>query len=545
MGAAGVRCIVPLRLGIAVLVFSLGLAAASDASDAARELAHAAAKAEQKGDMTRAYALYAQAFALDPTNIVYRLRVQSFANMARVDPGLKPQTGAPVVTADAGASLDKSLFGTVTPKEAAEALQPLPPTELNAAPGLQDIDIRGNARDLFEKVSKMYGLLATFDTEFQPQPVIHFQLSQADYRTALHALEDATGAFVIPVADRLIFIAADTPAKRQQFERTATITVPIPETLTTQELQEIATAVRSTMDIQRLMVDTTNRLFVMRDRVSKVRPAEFLAEDLMRPQAQVELEVDLLSVDSSDSLQWGLALPNSFPVIGLGKIASYVAQSAAPNGFAGFLTFGGGASLFGIGVADANLLANVTKSLTHTALRSRLVAEQGQPATLHVGSKYPIITSTFIGSTPGVNSGFPPDIQFQDLGLELKITPYIHGTDDVSLAVEASYTLLGQVDGNGIPTINDRKFQSTVRLHDGEWAVLTGLLSRNDAATVGGLAGVGETPAVGAMLNTNSHTKLRTDTLLVIKPRLTRLPPTDHPGIVLPTGTESRPASLL
>jgi len=533
-----------VRAGITLAVFLCGLAAASDATDTARQLAHAAAKAERKGDNARAYVLYSQAYALDPTNLDYAVRVKSFENMARADTDFRNKSEAIRKEAKSSPGLDESLFGEVTPKEAAEARQPLPPTDLEATPGVQNIDLRGNAKSLFEQVAKAYGLLATFDSEFNPGQTIHFELEKADYRTALRALEEATGAFIIPIADRLIFVAADTSAKRQQFERTVTVAIPIPETLNTQDLQEIATAVRSAMDIKQLMVDTTNRIVVMRDYVSKVRPAEMLAEDLMRPQAQVELEVDLLSVDSSKSLQWGLALPNSFP-IAFGQITRYIGQTVIPSGSPNFLAFGGGATLFGIGVASANLFANVTQSLTTTALRSRLITEQGQAATLHVGSKYPLVTSTFIGAPQ--NSSFvpPPNIQFEDLGLELKVTPYIHGTSDVTLAVEASYTLLGQVDANGIPTINDRKFQSTVRLHEGEWAVVTGLVNRMDVSTLGGIYALGSVPGLGPLLSTNTHNRSLTDTLLVIKPRLINLPPTERPGVTLPTGTETRPISLL
>jgi len=522
-----------------------GLAVASDATDAARQLAHAAARAERKGDTARAYVLYSQAYALDPSNLDYAVRVKSFENMARTDTDFRRKSEALQKEPKPGAGLDESLFGEVTAREAAEARQPLSPRDLQATPGVQDIDLRGNARTLFEGVAKAYGLLAVFDSEFNPTQTTRFELQQVDYRAALRALEEATGAFIIPVADRLIFVAADTPAKRQQFERTVTVAVPIPETLTTQDLQEIATAIRSTMDIKQLMVDTTNRILVLRDRVSKVRPAQALAEDLMRAHAQVELEVDLLSVDTSKSLQWGLGLPGSFPVLSLGKIGRFIAQGAVPSGFTSFLTFGGGATLFGIGVASANLMATVTDSLTTTELRSRLLAEQGQAATLHVGSKYPLVTSTFVGAPAGTTVGIPPTVQFQDLGLQLKVTPYIHGRGDITLQVEAEYTLLGQVDANGIPTINDRKFQSTVRLHEGEWAVVTGLVNRMNASTLGGIYALGKVPGLGPLLSTNTRDNSATDALVVIKPRLINLPPSERPGLTLPTGTETRPISLL
>ena len=521
------------------------LSRASDASDAASQLAHDAAKAVRKGDLTKAYLLYSHAYSLDPGNPDYGVRMHSLESLAKLDPNPKgkPEIGAE----DSGGddTIDKTIFGELTPQDAADARQPLPPTELTTTALVEDFDLRADARSLYEQVAKAFGLLVVFDSEFTPPATMRFQMQQVDYRTALRALEDATGSFIIPVTDKLIFVAADTPAKRQTLEKNVAMAIPIPETVSTPELNEVVTAVRSTMDIQKVTVDTANRIVLLRDRVSKVRPAQALLESLMRPHPQVELEVDLVSLDGADSLQWGLALPNSFPIVDFGSIAKYVASSI-PQGFSHFMAFGGGATFIGIGITEANLFANVSNSLTTTVYKTSLVASQGLPATLHVGDKYPLVTSSFATSGPGTAATLPPPtIQFEDLGFELKITPYIHGTDEVTLDVEANYELLGQVDYNGIPEIDNRKFKSTVRLRNGEWAVVTGLLSRTDATSLAGIAGVAGIPILGKLLSTNTKSDDRTNTLLVIKPRLMYMPPSESTSPTLLTGTETKPISLL
>ncbi len=526
-----------------------GFAFASDASDAAAQLARAAAKAERKGDVARAYVLYSHAYALDPGNLAYGRSMQEFESLATVDPALKSKADDIGKEPKPDAGLDDSRLGEITPEDAAEARKPLPPTELKAAPGLQDFDIRGDGKSLFAQVAKAFGLLVVFDSEYSPSPTTRFQMQQVDYRTALRALEDVTGSFVIPVADRLLFVAADTPAKRKQFERTVAVAIPIPETVSTPQLQEIVNAVRSAMDIQGVQVDPTERILLVRDHMSKVRPAQALLESLMRPQPQVEFEIELMDFDDTGSLQWGLGLPTSFPLVNLGTVASYIEQTAIPSGFSSFLTFGGGATFLGIGIAEANVFATMTRSLTTTVYRAHLTASQGLPATLNVGSKYPLISSTFtVPSTTATTPGSivpPPVVQYQDLGFELKITPHVQGREEVTLDVEASYTLLGAVDANGIPAINNRKFQSTVRVRQGEWAVLTGLMSTTDAASLSNLAGLGNIPFVGRLLGNSTRNTDHGATLLVIKPRLLNLPPTDLPTPTLLTGTETKPISLL
>ena len=48
-----------------------------------------------------------------------------------------------------------------------------------------------------------------FDTQYQPTQTIRFQLNDAGYHETLIALQDATGSFLTPVSERLIFVAND------------------------------------------------------------------------------------------------------------------------------------------------------------------------------------------------------------------------------------------------------------------------------------------------------------------------------------------------
>jgi hypothetical protein len=105
-----------------------------------------------------------------------------------------------------------------------------------------------------------------FDADYKPTRAFRFELAGADYRDALHALQAATDSFLVPISQRLIFVANDSTQKRTEFERTAAIAVPFPEALSVQELQEIATGIRGALDSQKLMVDTTQHLILIRDK---------------------------------------------------------------------------------------------------------------------------------------------------------------------------------------------------------------------------------------------------------------------------------------
>ena len=499
----------------------------------AEQLYEQARKAEHAGQTVRAYLLYAQAAAADPSNLVYWERAQALRPMASLLKETQP--------ADALAKLDSTLFCRITDEELDQARKPLPPAVLKATPGRQHFDLKGDSKAVWEQVAAALHLMVIFDTAYQPVPALRFQLDDADYRDTLRALEAATNSFLTPVSDRLIFVANDNAGKRTEFESTAAVVIPFPETISVQELQEISTGVRGTLDMTRLTVDTQRHLILVRDRVTKVRLAEKLFQDLLRPRAQVAIEVEILSTDRSSSLSYGLSLQSSFPLVNFSSKTNLL--NTIPSGFTNFLTFGGGASLLGLGVTNAQLFATVAKANASTILSSEIVALDGQPSTLHVGDRYPLVTNTYIGNTSGGGTVYtpPPTFNFEDLGLVLKVTPHIHGIDEVTLDINAEFKLLGAAAVDGIPIISSRKYESKTRVMNGEWAVLAGLMTSSEARTITGIPILSIIP----LLRKNDVNTDHGETLIVLKPHLLILPPSETATWRAWSGTETKLPSVL
>lgn len=501
----------------------------------AEQLYKDAQKEERAGHADRAYLLYAEAAAKNPANPLYWARAQALRPLTA---SAGPVAGA----ADTPPNPDPSLFGTISDQDLREARQLAPPIQLKAAAGRKDFDLRGDSKALFEQVAKAFDVLVVFDTAYQPKAGLHLEVQGADYREALQALEAATNSFIIPAGDRLILVANDTTQKRTELDRTEAIVIPVPEPFSIQEVQEIAAAVRGTFDIQRLMVDTQRRLILVRDRVSKVVMAQKLIADLMKPKAQVAIEVELLASDNSSSLTYGLELPTSFPLVWVPHGERNL-LSSFPAGVSNFFGFGGGHSQLAFGITNGSLFANATRSISTTLLKSEVVAADGAAASLHVGDKYPLVTSGYFGATTGTGQVFapPPTFTFEDLGLVLKITPHVNGTEEISLEVEAEFKLLGASSFNDIPVISNRKFQSKVTLAAGEWAVLAGLMTETEGKTVAGIPGLAAIP----LLRHDSRTRDRGETIILLKPHLLSLPPTESVTTAAWVGTETRPRSQL
>lgn len=529
---------------LALLVSLLAVLPLAAATSEAAKIYEEGRKAERAGHMTRAYLLYSQAAALDPTNQFYWLKSQAVQSRAALEspPKLQHSGAKAAAVADPSAAFDE-----LSPKDKAAARRPQPPVELKASAGRRDFDLRADSKALWEQVARAFALDTVFDGDYTAGPVLRFHVTDADYRDALHELEAATGSFIVPISKRLFLVVKDTEQKRRDVEPTVLVTVPVPQATATQELVEIAQAVRQIFTLEHVAWDSQQNMVILRGRVSAVVPARQVFEELLHHRSQVSIELDLLEVDRTYSLAYGVDLPTTFPLIYMGTF--WNSPLSIPSTITKLMTFGGGQTMFGIGVADATMLANMSLSSSRTVLRSNVRAVDGLPTTMHVGDRLPVITAGYYGPANFSQGGQvytpPPSFTFEDLGVTLKVTPRIHGMDEVTLDLETEFKVLGGSSVNGIPIISNRKLAAKVRLRDDQWGVIGGLMTSSEARTIHSIAGLGSLPVLGPLLRKTNKDENSTAVLLVIKPTLLDLPPDQFVTPEIWTGSEARPLTPL
>ncbi|MCP5118531.1 MAG: type II and III secretion system protein, partial [bacterium] len=156
-------------------------------------------------------------------------------------------------------------------------------------------------------------------------------------------------------------------------------------------------------------------------------------------------------------------------------------------------------------------------------------------------------TAGYFGATEGQGQVFtpPPTISFEDLGVVVKVTPHVHGDEDVTLEVEAEFKVLAGTALNGIPVIANRSFQGVIRLRNDEWAIMAGLVEAQEVRAISGLIGLSQIPILGPLFRRTTTDRNGNEALLVIKPTLVNLPPMELASPEIWTGTESRPKTSI
>jgi hypothetical protein len=520
---------------------SLAVAAALWAGEPkAAKLYAEALRAERAGEVVRAYLLYSEAAALDPDDPRYWARSQALRSQAVLKAGAFPTLESKVEEPVAAAAGPGGNIGSViTEAELAEVGRLKPPPGLKPKPGKKTLDLRGTSRSLFEQTARMFGLETVFDGDYRSGRILHLHLDDVDYRQALRAVEAATGSFVFPLGERLLMVVKETPQKRTENEPTVAVTVSIPAAASVLDMQELGRGVQQALDIRRLAVDGNRRLVLIKDRISKVVPAQALFDQLGRSRPQVMIEMQFVEVDRTNSLAYGLLVPNNFPLtyFGSGLTTGKAVQLARL--FAGH-------TVLGLGIANAGLFATMNRSYSKTLLASSVLALDGTAASFHAGQKFPIMTGSLmtVSSTSATTasssaSGYAPSFNYEDLGLSLKVTPHIHGREEVSLDVEAEFKVLAGTSVNDVPIISNRKLQSKVRVRDGEWGVIGGLMTTSEARAVSGLAGLSGIPGIGAALRKNTRDASGTEVVILMRPVLLNMPAEEVAGRSVWVGSES------
>jgi hypothetical protein len=533
----------------------LTTASVDNNGDSPKELALALAKrarkAQKSGQNAQAYLYYAEAMALQPTNRTYKARMELLQTRAtRESKPLPQKPNWPADDSEVQPPAEPAIedvFDSLTAKELAQARELKEVPVLHAKPGKQNFDLTGDGRALFEKVAEVFGLQTVYDGDYpKAGPSIRFKVSGADYREAIHDLEAATGSFVIPLSGRLFMVAQDTPAKRNDLEQTMEITLSVPQAMTTQELTEIAQILRQATNIEKIAWESTESKIVLRDRVSRVVPAIALMNQLLSYRPEVMIDLEFLQVDRSDMANYGFTVSNNFSAIYLGQILNNLVT--APSGVTSLLTFGAGKTLIGITAAQVQAMFNETISDSKSLYRAQLRASSGQAASLHVGEKYPVITGGYFGNVPsgtGTVYSPPPSFTFQDLGLEMKVTPIVNGLDSTTLSVETTFQVLTGDTVDNIPVIGNRGLKSQVSLKNGEWAVIGTLVGKTKSKATSGFWGLAQIPLLGRLFQQVSTDNEDSSVLIGIRPRLLSIPAGETATRALRVGSEQRPFTPL
>jgi general secretion pathway protein D len=155
----------------------------------------------------------------------------------------------------------------------------------------------------------------------------------------------------------------------------------------------------------------------------------------------------------------------------------------------------------------------------------KLMVLNNQTASLEVGDEVPVSTgsavSTVSGDAPIVNS-----IEYRDTGVILNVTPRVNAGGLVLLDISQEVSDVAETQTSNIdsPTIQQRKFSSSIAVQDGQTVALGGLIRDSKQVEKGGLPVLSKIPVLGGLFGNQDTTHKRTELIVLLTPRVVRNP---------------------
>jgi type II secretory pathway component GspD/PulD (secretin) len=165
-------------------------------------------------------------------------------------------------------------------------------------------------------VASSFGLSAVFDENFAARRV-RFDLSDADFATAMQAASQVTKTFSVALEDKVLFTAPDNPENHRLFDRMGLRTFYIPGAPTAQELTELMNTLRALFEFRFSSMNAASSTITLRGPQDTMDAATQFLEQLDSTRPEVMLDIKVFEVDHTFARNIGLHIPNEFKLFNI------------------------------------------------------------------------------------------------------------------------------------------------------------------------------------------------------------------------------------
>lgn len=247
-----------------------------------------------------------------------------------------------------------------------------------------------------------------------------------------------------------------------------------------------------------------------------------VVESLDRPKPQVLINVVFLQVAHNNDLDIGVE--GSYTHTGSDGRQS---TGGTDLGIADAAALAGG-GYFKVISDDVNVLIRALAVAGKTEILSRpsILARNNQQATINIGQRIPIITGTTYG---GINNTPINQYVYQDIGIILRVTPFINPDNTVEMILSPEISSLSdtKIDigaGVEVPVIDNRSADTVVVVESGKTVVIGGLIANLKVERDTKVPILGDIPLLGYAFKRKQKQNIKTELLIMMTPTVVQRP---------------------
>ncbi len=392
-----------------------------------------------------------------------------------------------------------------------------------------------DSKVVYQAVGKAAGVNVLFDPDYTGK-TIHVDLNNVSLMDALRIVGTLSNTFWRPITNNTIFAAANTRAKRTELEEQAIQTFYLTNAWQQNDLNDVQTAIRNVLPNTHVYGVQSQNAIVMRGSPDELLLAQKLINDLDKARPEVVVDIAVLEVSKNWQRTLGIAWPSSAGV--QIQPPTSTSSTTCPAGSTNCTpTTGTTPTLYNlahlnssdfavtIGSATANLL--LSDSNTKVLQNPRIRATDQQKATMKIGQRIPIATGSYQtgAATALVSSLVNTQFQYQDVGVNIEMTPTIHFDHQVTLKMKIDVSsVAGQDTISGVtePVFAQHTSEQVIRLNEGEASILGGILEKQDQVSWTGIPGLSSIPLVKYLFGSKDHQITEDEIVFLVVPHIMR-----------------------
>ena len=453
-----------------------------------------AARRMQRSDLAGAKEEYEVALALNPTDQAIAAELQELTE----------------TIADRGEQAERSSLSALKKR-----LSTAPFGSLDIAPGAAApagfLFRDASLRDVLLSLGTLAGVNVVFDSDFRDE-TISIDLENATFEEAFRSLCTTTQNFYRVEGGNLLTIIPDTPTKRSEYEQQVTRTF----YLSTADLKETIDLLRITLGARRIAPHTANNALTIVDTPERVQAAELIINSVDKSRSEVIVEVEVLEVDRTRMDEYGIQLRSAAEDGGIraGIFPGDTTANDSPYSASNLAVVGLPGAVLSLLRADSD-----TRVLANPQLR----AVDGESAQAEFGERVPVPITTFTPiAAGGVDQQPITTFQYENIGVNILVTPRVHHDNEVSIALEVRLSTISGTGFGGLPKFGNRSVNTVLRLADGETSLLAGLINDVERTSLTGTPGLASVPLLGRVFSANKKEVEESDIVLTLTPRIIR-----------------------
>lgn len=368
-------------------------------------------------------------------------------------------------------------------------------------------------KKIFKIVAKAYKINFIFDKDFRDFPYT-IEVENVGFYEILNQLCLVANTSYRVVDKHSILIYPNTTFKKRAFDLKG-VKVFFLSNISGEDAKKLIIPMFRDQQIMIQEDSNLNSIIVKANKNALIEIEKFIRK-IDRARSEVEFDIEILEVNRNVLNKIGAEFGNTFSTLKIGEVGEDGSLDSTLNVN---------------NLKNANFfltLPSVALNLLGTDDNSKILAKpnlrgiNGEDIKFMVGDELPIPQTTLQSVAAGGVESIPlTTYQYKNVGVEIKLTPFVHKKGEVTLKLKLTMNFVTTYVDQ-FPVLGKRELENTIRLKEGESSIIGGFIRDEIRGKLQGLPWLSKIPVLGRIFGSQEDTIRQTDIIFSITPKFIR-----------------------